>query len=411
MTNSNSDSDNLPVKWKQHLAVALPSSHASGCIWIHACSVGEVASIAPLVTRLLESHYPIHLTVVTKTGMQHAKRLFGERVHFSYLPWDLPGRVAKLVDHIKPKLFLLTETEFWPGMLNACKKREIPVVGINTRISDQSFPRYKATRWFWKRWLAPIQLFLAQSKTDAQRLSALGIDATRIRPVGNLKYAISPPEVDAALVREMVDPSGQRPILLAASTHHDEEKQILSMWPLWKEIEPDLMLILVPRHPRRFDSVAEQIESTGAKFSRWSDLSSNAGQNPETIILVDAMGLLQKLYTITDIAFIGGSLIPHGGQNPLEAAICGRGVVTGPHVQNFREIMNEMQTDDAAIVCRDALEVEHAVMRLLQHPKELQQLHAKATLYMNEKSSVLDRVLDALKPWLAQLDDKQMDSK
>jgi 3-deoxy-D-manno-octulosonic-acid transferase len=401
----------VPVKWKQHMALALPSPHIAGCIWIHACSVGEVASIAPLVTRLLEDHYPIHLTVVTKTGMGHAKRLFGETIHISYLPWDLPGRVAKLIDHIKPKLFLLTETEFWPGMLNACRKREIPVIGINTRISDRSFPRYRATKWLWKRWLQPVQLFLAQSDVDAARLSELGINNERIEPVGNLKYAITPPKVDAGQIREMTDPSGERPILLAASTHHDEEKQILSMWPLWREVVPDLMLILVPRHPERFDSVAEQIALTGASFSRWSELNSESGQNPESIILVDTMGLLQKLYTVTDIAFIGGSLVPTGGHNPLEAAICGRGVVTGPHVQNFREIMNEMQTAHAAIVCKDALDVEHAVLRLLKHPDELRQLHAKATVYMNEKSSVLDRVLDAIQPWLTPLKDKQMEGE
>jgi 3-deoxy-D-manno-octulosonic-acid transferase len=408
---SEANCEALPVKWKQHMALALPSPHIAGCIWIHACSVGEVASIAPLVTRLLEYHHPIHLTVVTKTGMQHAKRLFGETIHISYLPWDLPGRVARLIDHIKPKLFLLTETEFWPGMLNACKNREIPVIGINTRISDRSFPRYRATKWLWKRWLQPVQLFLAQSSVDAARLSKLGIDDERIEPVGNLKYAITPPEVDAGRIREMIDPSGERPILLAASTHHDEEKQILSMWLLWKDIVPDLMLILVPRHPERFDSVAAEIESTGANFGRWSELGSSPEQRPESIILVDSMGLLQKLFTIADIAFIGGSLVPTGGHNPLEAAICGRGVVTGPHIQNFREIMNQMQTAHAAIVCRDALEVEHAVLRLLQHPDELQQLHAKATIYMNEKSGVLDRVLHAIQPWLTPLNDNQMEGK
>jgi 3-deoxy-D-manno-octulosonic-acid transferase len=408
---SEANCEALPVKWKQHMALALPPSHTAGCIWIHACSVGEVASVAPLVTHLLECHHPIHLTVVTKTGMQHAKRVFGETIHISYLPWDLPGRVARLIDHIKPKLFLLTETEFWPGMLNACRKREIPVIGINTRISDRSFPRYRATKWLWKRWLQPVQLFLAQSSVDAARLSMLGIDDERIEPVGNLKYAIAPPEVDAGRIREMIDPSGERPILLAASTHHDEEKQILSMWPLWKDIVPDLILILVPRHPERFDSVAEQIEATGAGFGRWSELSTRPEQRPESIILVDSMGVLQKLFTIADIAFIGGSLASTGGHNPLEAAICGRGVVTGPHVQNFREIMNEMQTAHAAIVCRDALEVEHAVLRLLQHPDELRQLHAKATLYMNEKSSVLDRVLHAIQPWLAPLKEKQMEGK
>lgn len=403
MSESNSTIHELPIKWKQHLAIALPAYNSSECIWIHACSVGEVASIAPLVNTLFEQHYNIHLSVVTKTGMQHAKRVFGERVHTSYLPWDLPGRVAKLVDHIKPKLLLLTETEFWPGMLSACEKREIPIIGINTRISDRSFPRYRATKWLWKRWLKPVQLFLAQSNIDAGRLAELGIEADRIKPVGNLKYAITPPEVDAEQVRQKVDPSKARPILLAASTHQNEERQILSMLPLWKEVSPELILILVPRHPERFDSVATQIEEAGARFSRWSELETQPNQPPESIILVDAMGVLQKLYTVTDIAFIGGSLIPIGGHNPLEPAICGRGVVTGPHVQNFREIMREMQSAQAAIVGSDALEVEHAVLRLLKHPDELRNLNANATIYMNEKSSVLERVVHAIEPWLKQL--------
>ena len=404
MTKSESNCETLPVKWKQHLAFTLPVSYPADCVWIHACSVGEVASIAPLAESLLKRHHNIHLTVVTKTGMQHAKRLFGERIHTSYLPWDLPGRAAKLIDHIKPKLLLLTETEFWPGMLGACKKRNIPVVGINTRISDRSFPRYQATKWLWKRWLEPVQMFLAQGRVDADRLVELGIDADRVKPVGNLKYAITPPEVDANQLRKIVDPSGQRSILLAASTHHDEEKQILSMWPLWRDVVPDLILVLVPRHPQRFDAVAEAIESTGTRFNRWSELNSQPEKSPESMILVDAMGVLQELYTIADIVFIGGSLATTGGHNPLEAAICGRGVVTGPHVQNFREIMNEMQAAHAAIVGRDALEVEHAVLRLLQHPDELRELHANATIYMNEKNGVLDRILHAIEPWLAPLE-------
>jgi len=385
-----------PPKWKQHLALALPPAYEEGCVWVHACSVGEINSIAPLIRWLLSQNQRVHLSVVTQTGMQRAQQLFHEQIHISFLPWDLPGRMSKLIDHIRPRLLLLTETEFWPGMLAACRKREIPVIGINTRISDRSFPRYRATRFLWKRWLNPVRLFLAQSGIDAERLEALGIERERIRPVGNLKYAISPPQVDAGKLRDGLDPSSRKPIMVIASTHHDEEQRILKMWPALKQARADLMLLIVPRHPERFDEVAQIIESSGRPFSRWSALPDT----PEDIILVDAMGILQQLYTIADIAVIGGTLAPVGGHNPLEAAICGRGVITGPHIQNFREMMHDMQKENAAIVTENEVEMERAVIDLLQHPDELRQLHASAARFISERGGVLERVCESILPWL-----------
>lgn len=388
-----------PPKWKQHLALALPSAYEDGCVWVHACSVGEINSIAPLIRWLLEQKQNVHLTVVTQTGMQRAQQLFHDQIYISFLPWDLPGRMAKLIDHIRPRLLLLTETEFWPGMLNACRRRDIPVIGINTRISDRSFPRYRATRFLWKRWLRPVKLFLAQSGIDAERLEALGIERERIRPVGNLKYAITPPQTDAGQLRSILDPSNQRPILVIASTHHDEEQRILKMWPAWKQARADLMLLIVPRHPERFDEVARTLESGGRTFSRWSALPDS----PEDIILVDAMGILQQLYTVADIAVIGGTLVPVGGHNPLEAAVCGRGVITGPHIQNFREMMHDMQKENAAIVTNNETEMEKAVIDLLRHPDELRQLHAHAAHFIGERGGVLGRVCDSILPWLLQV--------
>ncbi len=390
-----------PVKWRQHLALSLPQAYEKGCIWVHACSMGEVNSIVPLIEWLLSHQHHVHLTVVTRTGMHQALRTFQDRVHISYLPWDLPGRMTKLVDHIHPALLLLTETEFWPGMLSACKRRDIPVIGINTRISDRSFPRYLATAKLWKRWLKPVQLFLAQSNIDAERLHALGVEKERIHAVGNLKYAITSPDIDASQIRRMIDPSQQRPVILVASTHHDEERQILEMWPQWKRSRPDLMMVLVPRHPERFDEVAQQVESTGIPFRRWSDLpETNMSSQTDEVLLVDAMGILQQLYTIADIAIVGGTLVPVGGHNPLEAAVCGRGVITGPHVQNFREMMDDMQKESAAIITDCAAEMESAVLRLLKHPDELLQLHSHAISFIHKRSDVLPKVCDAIKPWL-----------
>jgi 3-deoxy-D-manno-octulosonic-acid transferase len=382
-------------KLRQHLTLDMPAI-PPGTIWLHACSVGEVASVAPLVESLLDRGLDTHITVVTRTGMQQARRLFADRVSLGYLPWDLPGLFRKYVKHLAPRMLLLTETEFWPGMLAACRRRNIPVIGINSRISDRSYPRYRATRLLWKQWLADVQLFLAQSRTDADRLAGIGVEPSRIQVAGNLKYAVLPPNVDAEALRRKLDASQSRPIILAASTHAGEEEQLLANWTAWRSIAPDFLFVLVPRHPERFDEACRLACRHGLKVSRWTD---NAQERADAVI-IDAMGILRQLYTIADIAIVGGSLVNIGGHNPLEAAICGRGVLTGPHIQNFREVMQHMQNAGAAVVCSDAGQLDQTVRRFLKHPDQLRELHASATVFMQEKTGVLNHVLSAIDPFL-----------
>jgi len=387
-------------KWRQHLTIDLPQTQP-GCIWIHACSVGEVGSVAALIRSLLDFGHTIHLTVVTATGFAHARRLLGDKISLSFLPWDIPFAMSRMIGALGPSLLLLAETEFWPGMLSACRRQNIPVIGINTRISDRSFPRYRATRILWKRWLASVSLFLAQSETDTERLMVMGVAAENIKVVGNLKYAVDAPPVDCSALRARLDGSSSRPILLVASTHSGEDERLLDMFPAWHAACPELLVLIVPRHPERFDQVAAMIEASGHRLLRWSQLEQHDDSAPyHHIVLVDAMGILAGLYAIADIVIIAGSLVDIGGHNPLEAAICGRGVVTGPYVQNFREIMTEMQQAEAAIVSLDDNELENAVTRLITHPDELTSLHANATLFIRDRAHVLDRMLEAIKPWL-----------
>ena len=382
-------------KWRQHLALALPERRP-GCVWVHACSMGEINSVAPLVESLLADGQAVHLSVVTRTGYQQARRLFADAVSLSYLPWDLPGTMRRLVRRLSPGLLLLTETEFWPGMLAACRRAGVPIVGINTRISDRSFPRYRATRHLWRRWLEPVQLFLAQSELDAARLAELGVETSRIRSVGNLKFAIRPPEVDAETLRRRVDATATRPILLIASTHEGEEEKLLPLVPGWRRLAPDLLIAFVPRHPERFDAVAGIIRDAGLSLARWS----RPGDGAADAVMVDAMGVLGSLYAIADLVIIGGSLVPVGGHNPLEAAICGRGVVTGPHVENFRDVMLQMQAAGGAVIAEDASALDAIVRRFLSHPEELKQMHARASAFMADKAAVLARMREALAPYL-----------
>ncbi|MBL4774720.1 MAG: 3-deoxy-D-manno-octulosonic acid transferase [Mariprofundus sp.] len=390
------------IKWRQQFTLDLPAARPD-CIWIHACSVGEVGSVVPLIRALLQQDYAVHLSVVTATGFAHAERLLRQpmaekQLTLAFLPWDFPTAMSRMITRLQPALLLLAETEFWPGMLSACRKQAIPVIGINTRISDRSFPRYQASRWLWQRWLAPISMFLAQSDTDRERLIALGVSAARVQVAGNLKYAVSVPDVDSAALRTQLDASSTRPMLLIASTHEGEDERLLDMWPAWHAACPELLTVIVPRHPQRFDQVAEMIQQRGLKFSRWSE--QNTDTNSNDVMLIDAMGLLSDLYSIADVVIMAGSLQNIGGHNPLEAAICGRGVICGPHIQNFRAIMQDMQQSEAAIVCNDDAELEAAICRLLKHPDELQQLNASAALFIEDRAHVLDRMLEAIKPWL-----------
>ncbi len=387
-------------KWRQHLTIDLPQARP-GCIWVHACSVGEVGSVTPLIHALLEQGHAVHLTVVTATGFAHADRLLGNRISLSFLPWDLPMAMMRLVRSLKPSLLLLTETEFWPGMLSACRKQDIPVIGINTRISDRSFPRYQASRWLWKRWLAPVSLFLPQSQTDAERLIAIGVAADKIEVAGNLKYAITAPVADAKALRKKLDINSSRPILLIASTHEGEDSRLLDMWPAWHATCPELLTVIVPRHPERFDQVATLIQERGYRLSRWSELHDHDTSRYDTdFVLLDSMGMLTGLYTVADVVIVAGSLENIGGHNPLEAAICGRGVVTGPYVQNFRDIMAEMQQSEAAIISRNDSELEAAIARLLSHPDELRDLNASAALFIQDRAQVLERILAAIQTWM-----------
>ena len=388
--------DTTPSKWRQHLTLDLPQAWPD-CVWIHACSVGEVASITSLAQHIHQQGQRLHISVVTATGMAHARKRLGNIATISYLPWDLPGLMSRWIKQLQPALLLLTETEFWPGMLRACHHKNIPIIGINTRISDRSFPRYQASYVFWRWCLAPVSLFLAQSQTDAERLKAIGVAHKRIHAVGNLKYAIQPPQVDASHIRKQLDASERRPILLLASTHDDEEKRLLTMLSQWKQQRPDLLTVMVPRHPERFDSVESLIQAAHIPMHRWSHGHAPASCD---IVLIDAMGILQQLYTVADIVIIAGSIANIGGHNPLEAAICGRGVITGPHIQNFRAVMQDMQYHAAAVITASDDELCAAVMRMLTHPEELRQLHAQASLFMQDKYQVLETMYQYIEPYL-----------
>ncbi|WP_130470981.1 3-deoxy-D-manno-octulosonic acid transferase [Candidatus Magnetaquicoccus inordinatus] len=386
---------------RQRLGFALPKPPVGAApIWIHAVSVGEVMAAQGLL-RALHARYPdspLLLSTVTKTGQEIARSLPGISATF-YLPLDLPWIVRRVLKHLQPRALIVMETELWPNLFQQCKLQQIPVILVNGRLSPRSFRHYRLFRWAMKPFLEPVHLFIMQSAADAERMLALGSDPQRVIHSGNLKYdqALQPPT--PAQLQELAErlppPSGI--IWLAASTHPGEEESILdslqSLRPQW----PTLRLILVPRHPERAATVGALIRQTPFQYALFSQLSAPWN---EEILLVDQVGWLTRLYRYAHIAFVGGSLIPHGGQNMLEPASQGIPTLFGPHTVNFRQAVQQLLEKQAALQLPDRTALTPTVQQLLADPELRQQLGTRAQAVVASNSGALQRTLQALQPLL-----------
>jgi 3-deoxy-D-manno-octulosonic-acid transferase len=312
----------------------IPYPALGGGIWVHAVSVGEVGVAASLLSALARKAPGVRLglSVTTAAGRELAARVVPADVALFAFPFDLEGPVRRALDEVRPGLVLLTETELWPLFLDRAAERGIPVALVNGRISPRSYPRYRLLR----RWFAPalqtVSVYVMQSDPDARRVEALGVDPSRIRMKGNVKYdrPAAPPFRDAE--RLAASASG-RAVLVAASTAEGEEDAVVEAW---KRLSPRPLLAVAPRRPERFDEVARRIEAAGLRLTRSTGTGPPA---PDTdVYLLDTIGELQSLYLHASLAFVGGSLAERGGHNPIEAWAAGVPVVVGPHTENFREM-------------------------------------------------------------------------
>ncbi|MGH7674463.1 MAG: lipid IV(A) 3-deoxy-D-manno-octulosonic acid transferase, partial [Gemmatimonadales bacterium] len=315
-------------------------------IWLHAVSVGETRAAEPLV-RALQARHPqcrILLTHMTPTGRETGATLFGGRVERCYLPFDFPGAVARFLDHFRPCAGIVMETEIWPNLIHAGRARAIPLYLVNARLSEESYAGYRRFAGLVRESLGGFAAVAAQSEEDARRLAALG--AGDVRVTGNLKFDIAPPPDQLELGRALRRGFGEaRPVLLAASTREGEEALLLDA--LEQLAVPGLLMVIVPRHPQRFDEVARLLEARGVRYQR---RSANAGTTPETdVVLGDSMGEMFAYYGACDVAFIGGSLVPLGGHNLIEACAAGKPVLIGPSTFNFSEATELARHAGAAI--------------------------------------------------------------
>jgi len=371
-------------------------------IWIHAVSLGEVLAVSGLVGQLRKA-FPEHRILIsstTDTGQNLARKQFGEGNVF-YFPMDFATAVRPYLRALKPELIVLAETEFWPNFLRLAHASGARIAVVNARISDRSLPRYCRFRWALLRMLAQVDLFLAQTDEDCKRLKAIGADPARVQVTGNLKFDVNLPApapiVDS--LRRSLSTEGAGPILVCGSTVEDEEAPLLKAFENLRVGHPHASMILAPRHPERFDTVAKLIEQMSIPFYRrslWAGESLAGG-----VLLVDTIGELAALYALADVAFVGGSLVPRGGHNIIEPAQHGVAIVTGNHTENFRDIVWLFQSRDAVRIV-GVSELPLTLMHLVDNAQERMALGRRAKETILSQMGATTRTLEALKSLLPQ---------
>lgn len=372
-------------------------------IWLHCVSVGETRAAAPLVRALLEQYpaYRILLTHTTPTGRATGEQLFADSVQRVYLPYDVPCAVNRFLRHFKPALGVLMETELWFNLIAGCKQHAIPLLLVNARLSEKSARGYAKLGRLTAEGLTSLSAIAAQTGQDAARLQSLG--AKQVGVLGNLKFDVMPADdvtERGQLLRNLL--GKHRPVLLAASTRDGEEEIILDA--IAAAQVPNLLTVMVPRHPQRFDEVATLLKKRGIAFCRRSEflLGTVAGDIPDSsVILGDSMGEMFTYYAACDVAFIGGSLLPLGGQNLIEACAVGKPVLVGPHTFNFEQATEMAIASGAAQRVQGAADFAQAIQALFADGTKRQKMADAALAFSAESRGATARTLKLIADYLA----------
>jgi 3-deoxy-D-manno-octulosonic-acid transferase len=374
----------------------------AAAIWLHAVSLGEMSAAAPLVRalRLRYPQNPLVLTTATPTGRARARGLFGDTVDVRFLPYDTPGAVARFLDGVRPRVAIIMETELWPNLYDACERRGVPLVLASARLSAKSVARYRRFGSLFRRIFSAISLIAAQTREDAERFVAIGAQSPRTHVVGNIKFDM---ELGAGVIDQgralRASFGSARPTWIAGSTHAGEEEQVLAAHAELQADRPDALLLLVPRHPDRFDGVADLLSRRGLRCTRRS--SGMAPDGGTAVVLVDTVGELAALYAAADAAFVGGSLVPIGGHNLLEPAALGLPVLMGPSQFNAKDIARLLIQQGAALQVADARELAAALIRLLADPAERQRMGTIGRHIVESNRGSVARLLEFIEPLLS----------
>jgi 3-deoxy-D-manno-octulosonic-acid transferase len=388
------------VGWSERLGRVpdrLFNQVAANTIWVHAVSVGEVLAISRVIEelRVRLPGWRIVVSTTTDTGQKLARERFGES-HVFYLPLDLPMWTRAYFEALHPKLLVLAESEFWPNLLHEARKSGAAIAVVNARVSDRSLPGYLRFRTLLRRTLQNIDVFLAQSDGDAARLIQIGALPDRVHVSGNLKFEIKPHATPAmvATFKTALHRDDIGPVVVAGSTLEGEEMMLLEMFRQVLGRYPGALMVLAPRHPERFGTVASLLATSGLRWqlrSEWEGERAIAGG----IFLLDTIGELASLYEFADLAFIGGSLVPRGGHNVLEAAQFGAAILVGPHTENFRDIIGAFRSANALCVVTTQ-SLTSTVLHLLEDHDQRAALGARATEVLRSQQGATLKTVDTV---------------
>ena len=371
-------------------------------IWVHAVSVGEVLSARPLVSEL-RARYPklrLFLSTTTLTGQQLARRSVSDVDAVFYFPFDWGFTARRTLNVVKPRLFVMMETEIWPNLLRECRRRRIRTVMVNGRISYRSFPRYRLIRPFIKRVLSDVDRFCVQGEETSRRLVELGADPARITLTGSLKFdsletSPTPGRGRERVLRFFRIPPN-RPVIIAGSTLKGEEEPVIRAFNRVRASGGNPLLVVAARHPERFEEVERLCRHEGLSAVRRTELPIDAEPRADAVVL-DTIGELAQLYQVATVVFVGGSLVPAGGHNILEPALYGKPIVFGPHMQNFGEIAEAFVSNGAAIQVRSGSELQDVVVSLVGDPVRRARLGAAAKALVESNRGARDRTLAVIR--------------
>jgi 3-deoxy-D-manno-octulosonic-acid transferase len=385
-------------RWRERFAL-YPQALPQHVIWFHAVSVGESEALFPLLKKI-QQHHPeakLLVTTTTPTGSARVQAVMKDTVTHVYLPYDMPDVVQRFIGHFKPTLAVIMETEIWPNLYTCCGQHHIPLYLINARLSERSARGYQKISQFVRSTLDNVSIIATQTQDDAQRFVSLGAKTDAIKVMGNIKFDISVPEITLADGHQLKNTLfANRFVWVIASTHKEEEAIFITLYQHIKLQIPELLLLLVPRHPERFIEVKRLCEQKQLKTV--SRTSGEPVTQATDVYLVDTMGELKMIYAASDIAFVGGSMVPTGGHNILEAVAVGVPVLFGPYMSNFKEIARGILNQQAAIQCVDNDAIVQSVLSLYHQPNERLELVAKGQVFLKQNQGAIARIYAMLEP-------------
>jgi 3-deoxy-D-manno-octulosonic-acid transferase len=388
-----------PERLPERLGRASVARPNGPLVWVHGASVGEMLAAVSLIKRLREQGFAVLVTSGTVTSAALAEQRLPDGVLHQFVPLDAPRFVQRFLDHWRPGLALFVESDLWPNLICSCAARKIPMIVINGRLSERSFSRWRRVPGVIAALLNCFDLCLAQSPADAERYAKLG--APRVSATGNLKLDLPAPPVDEAALRRLKDIVGKRPALIAASTHPGEEEAVIGAHRRLRAKFPTLLSIIAPRHPARGASIGEIAKAAGLSVAL---RSRRAQPMPDIgVYVADTLGELGLMYRLAPVAFMGGSLARHGGQNPIEAVRLGAGIMHGPHVWNFADIYAALDAAQGAELVADEESLAARLTAWFADPAARQNSASAAAATVQKLSGALERTWAALDPYLMQL--------